>query len=430
MASDIRYREMVRSLSDRVVSAQRGIRILDAIAWDDSIRQTFFEAGCEREPVIDADYYATRPLGFDPDALREEFSGIERDVTAQLGRFNPAGRILTRMCREYEVVLDLLAARGTDAFPELSASLYGRASDALHPGQPSIAQLAEVLDEVLRGIDASSFLESSPRDIPTEAAVVSLQQRLDASFGPDEGGGVQIRVSDGIVADAAAGSDYIKLRKDAMFSERDLRVLEVHEGWVHVGTTLNGRHQDVCTFLEKGTPSTTITQEGLAFLTEILSFSSHPARLRRVTDRVRAIEMAESGAGFLEVFRALRGEGRPDDEAYNTAMRVFRGSHPRGGPFTKDLAYSRGFVQLYNFLRVAVRRGRIARIPLLFVGKVQLEEMGAIAELAEEGLIRPARFLPPPFAELSALTAWLAYSSFLNRLDLARIESDYASLLA
>jgi uncharacterized protein (TIGR02421 family) len=430
VASDIRYREMVRSLSDRVVSAQRGIRILDAIAWDDSIRQAFFEAGCEREPVIDADYYATRPLGFDPDALREEFAGIERDVTAQLGRFNPAGRILTRMCREYEVVLDLLAARGTDAFPELSASLYGRASDALHPGQPSIAQLAEVLDEVLRGIDASSFLESSPRDIPTEAAVVSLQQRLDASFGADEGGGVQIRVSDGIVADAAAGSDYIKLRKDAMFSERDLRVLEVHEGWVHVGTTLNGRHQDVCTFLEKGTPSTTITQEGLAFLTEILSFSSHPARLRRVTDRVRAIEMAESGAGFLEVFRALRGEGRPDDEAYNTAMRVFRGSHPRGGPFTKDLAYSRGFVQLYNFLRVAVRRGRIARIPLLFVGKVQLEEMGAIAELAEEGLIRPARFLPPPFAELSALTAWLAYSSFLNRLDLARIESDYASLLA
>jgi hypothetical protein len=87
-------------------------------------------------------------------------------------------------------------------------------------------------------------------------------------------------------------------------------------------------------------------------------------------------------------------------------------------------------VQLYNFLRVAVRRGRIARIPLLFVGKVQLEEMGAIAELAEEGLIRPARFLPPPFVELSALTAWLAYSSFLNRLDLARIESDYASLLA
>jgi uncharacterized protein (TIGR02421 family) len=430
VASDIRYREMVRSLSDRVVSAQRGIRILDAIAWDDSIRQAFFEAGCEREPVIDADYYATRPLGFDPDALREEFAGIERDVTAQLGRFNPAGRILTRMCREYEVVLDLLAARGTDAFPELSASLYGRASDALHPGQPSIAQLAEVLDEVLRGIDASSFLESSPRDIPTEAAVVSLQQRLDASFGADGGGGVQIRVSDGIVADAAAGSDYIKLRKDAMFSERDLRVLEVHEGWVHVGTTLNGRHQDVCTFLEKGTPSTTITQEGLAFLTEILSFSSHPARLRRVTDRVRAIEMAESGAGFLEVFRALRGEGRPDDEAYNTAMRVFRGSHPRGGPFTKDLAYSRGFVQLYNFLRVAVRRGRIARIPLLFVGKVQLEEMGAIAELAEEGLIRPARFLPPPFAELSALTAWLAYSSFLNRLDLARIESDYASLLA
>lgn len=430
MAADANYRETVRSLSDRVVSAQRGIRILDAIAWDDDVRLAFFESGCEREPAIDSDYYASRPLGFDPVVLREEFAAIERDVTAQLGRFNPAGRILTRMCREYEIVLDMLEARGTDAFTELSASLYGRASDALHPGQPSIAQLAEVLDEVLRGIDAAAFLESSPRDIPTDAAVDWLQTRLDSSFGKQEGGGVQIRASDGIVADAASGSDYIKLRKDTMFSERDLRILEVHEGWVHVGTTLNGRNQDVCTFLEKGTPSTTITQEGLAFLTEILSFSSHPARLRRVTDRVRAIEMAEGGAGFLDVFRALRGEGRSDEEAYTTSMRVFRGSHPRGGPFTKDLAYSRGFVQLYNFIRVAVRRGRLSRIPLLFVGKVQLEEMGAIAELAEEGLIRPARFLPPPFADLNALTAWLAYSNFLNRLDLSRIESDYASLLA
>ncbi len=429
MAVDTRYRETVRALSDRVVAAQRGIRILDAIAWDDTVRTQFFAAGCEAEPLVDQAYYAGRPLGFDLAATRDLFRGIERDIAAQLGAFNPAGRIMARMCREYETVLDLLEARGTDEFAALSAQLYGRSTDALHPGQPSIAQLSETLDEALRGIDASAFLESSARDIPTPTAVEILQERLASSFA-DVGGGVQVRVSDGIVADAAAGSDYIKLRKDAMFSERDLRVLEVHEGWVHVGTTLNGRHQDVCTFLEKGTPSTTITQEGLAFLTEILSLSSHPARLRRVTDRVRAIHMAEQGAGFLDLFRTFVDEGRDADDAYTTCSRVFRGSHPGGGPFTKDLAYSRGFVLLYNFLRIAVRRGRLARIPLLFVGKVQLEEMGAIAELVEEGVIRPPRFLPPPFADLNALTAWLAYSSFLNRLDLTRIEADYASLLA
>ena len=56
----------------------------------------------------------------------------------------------------------------------------------------------------------------------------------------------------------------------SQFSERDLQVLEVHEGWVHVGTTLNGMNQPVCTFLSKGPPSSTITQEGLAILMEVI----------------------------------------------------------------------------------------------------------------------------------------------------------------
>jgi hypothetical protein len=108
-----------------------------------------------------------------------------------------------------------------------------------------------------------------------------LRERL-ASVCGDE---LRVVLDDGIVADAAAGGDCIKLRADAMFSTRDLRVLEVHEGWVHVATTLNGRHQPWCTFLGKGTPSTTSTQEGLALVTEITTMSSRPDPLRKVTRR-------------------------------------------------------------------------------------------------------------------------------------------------
>jgi len=255
-----------------------------------------------------------------------------------------------------------------------------------------------------------------------------LQERLDrVFFGPEDR--VRVSVSDGIVADAAAGSDYIKLRKDALFSERDLRLLEVHEGWVHVGTTINGRAQPTCTFLSKGTPSTTITQEGLAMLVEVVSFSSHPARLRRVTDRIRAIGMAEQGASFLEVFRRLRDEGRGEDEAYATCARVFRGSTPDGGPFTKDLSYSKGFVLIYNFIRLAVRRGRLDRIPLLFCGKLALDDVATLAELVEQGLVVRPRFLPPFLADMSALTAWMAYSNFFNRLNLATVEAEFTPLL-
>jgi uncharacterized protein (TIGR02421 family) len=197
-----------------------------------------------------------------------------------------------------------------------------------------------------------------------------------------------------------------------------------------VATTLNGQRQPWCTFLAKGTPSTTITQEGLAFLVEILAGASHPARLRRVTDRVHAIAMAEDGADFLQVFEALRGRGRTREEAYTTAARAFRGSTPVLGPFTKDLAYHKGFVQVYSFMQLAVRRGRLDRIPLLFCGKLRLEEIGALSDLLEQGLVAPPLYLPPPFADLSALAAWLAWGSFLERIDLVQVEVDYARLLA
>ena len=37
------YESMVRALSDRVVEAQRPIRILDAIKWDEDVERDFFE---------------------------------------------------------------------------------------------------------------------------------------------------------------------------------------------------------------------------------------------------------------------------------------------------------------------------------------------------------------------------------------------------
>jgi uncharacterized protein (TIGR02421 family) len=425
---DEQYRRDVRELSDRIVAAQKQIRILDAVKWDDGVRDAFFAAGCKQQPPVDRTYYERTPLGYDPTALRETFDAIARDVTATLGQHNSAGRIMQRMCREYATALAMIGARGTPEFTRLSQELYGRSTDAFHAGQPSVADLAELLDEALRNIDEQLFFEADPDSIPTAEAVDILQSRLDSVF-PDADARVRVTVSDGIVADAAAGSDYIKLRKDALFSERDLRVLEVHEGWVHVGTSLNGRAQPVCTFLGKGTPSTTITQEGLALFIEVVSFSSHPARLRRVTDRIRAIHLAEQGATFVEVFESLLAEGRSREDAYASSVRVFRGSTPDGGPFTKDLSYSKGFVQIYNFIRLAVRRGRLDRIPLLFCGKITLGDIATLAELAREGLVVPARHLPPPVADLNALTAWMAYSNFFNRLDLARVEADFAPLL-
>lgn len=81
-------------------------------------------------------------------------------------------------------------------------------------------------------------------------------------------------------------------------------MLEVHEGWGHLGTTLNGGAQPACTFLGKGTPSATTTQEGLAVLTEILTLRSSPSRLYRLINRVRAITLED-----IQTWRQLIDEG-------------------------------------------------------------------------------------------------------------------------
>ena len=57
----------VKNLSDRIVKAQQPIRILDAIKWDDSIKQNFLNGGCKTLPAVNVEYYRQRPLGFDPD---------------------------------------------------------------------------------------------------------------------------------------------------------------------------------------------------------------------------------------------------------------------------------------------------------------------------------------------------------------------------
>ena len=418
--------ETIRTLSDELVALQQPIRILDAVAWGDEIAADFFARGARNQPAVDKDYYGEhRPLRFEPADLRGDLASLRARVEKKLGHA-PVADLLTARIDEYLRVIDLLEARGTSSFASIAAELYGGTSDVLHPGGPDLANLGSLMSDALGNIDSGTWEPPEDHSHTAAEGVEILADRLADLCGPDE---VRIILDDGIVADAAAGGDYIKLRADAMFSTRDLRVLEVHEGWVHVATTLNGRRQPWCTFLGKGTPSTTSTQEGLAVFTEITTLSSTPERLRKVTRRILAIGMAEQGATFLDIFRWFRDEGLDDTEAWASSVRVFRGSTPEDGPFTKDLAYSRGFLEVYDFMRLAVRRGRLERLPLLFTGKLAIGEIGVLAGLSEEGVVTPPDILPPNMSDVSALASWMAFSNLLNRIDLDAMEEHLGSAL-
>ncbi|MBV2134558.1 flavohemoglobin expression-modulating QEGLA motif protein [Pseudomonas sp. MAP12] len=421
------YRQTIRALSDRLVEAQTPIRVLDAIKWDDGIRADFLKSRGSKLPAVDRAYYQNRPLSFDADQKKQQFQQIERDITRQLGQFSPVGQIMRRMCKEYRMVIRMLEARGTADFGLISQELYGSASDAFHAGDPTLADLGVMFSTYLDNIAGRSELKDEPKTLNASEAVALLQGQLNGVFGDEAV--VRVFESDGILADAAAGADYIKIRADALFNQRDIRALAVHEGLVHVGTTLNGLNQPVCTFLAKGPPSSTITQEGLAILMEVIAFTSYPTRLRKLTNRTRAIHMAEEGADFLQIFQFYRDQGYTAEEGYSNTIRVFRGSTPDGLPFTKDLSYLKGFILIYNYIQLAVRKGKLEQIPLLFCGKATLEDMRTLRQLVDEGLVVPPKYLPPQFSDLNALSAWMCFSNFLNHLSLDRVEADYANIL-
>ena len=420
------YEETVRAISDAIVEAQGPMRVLNAVKWDDEVRAAFFASDCREQPPVDAAWYAERDLGFDLDSTRDRFVDIEMQINASLGTTAPIAQLLKQTCEQYRLTLDMLEARGTDGFGALAAQLYGTTDDVFHAGGPTVADLADQFRGALSWVSDVPIDERDEKTIAGDEAVKLLQERLDQSMGP---GTVNVVTDDGIVADAAAGSSYIKLRAEAMFSERQLEQLESHEGWVHVGTSVNGLAQPICTFLGKAPPRVNVTQEGLATLTEILSLTSHPIRLLRIADRIDAIALANAGATFVEVVEHFRTNGMDADECYQLAMRVFRGSTPTGMPFTKDLGYGKGLVLAYAYVRVAIRTGRLDRIPVLFCGKVDINHMGIINGLFDEGLIEPPEFLPEVFQDVGALAAQVAFSRFLRDLDFDRLAADYTPLL-
>lgn len=426
---DTKYHQVIRELSEKLVAAQRPIRILDALKWNAVVEADFFKSGCKELPnVHGSEFYEQNPLKFDPDKKIDEFNQIERDIRRELGQFNSVGVIMQRMCREYSTVVEMLNARGTPHFSRYAQQLYGSSGDAFYAGAPTLTDLAILISNTLTFIEKQTGTERDEKKYTGDEAIAILGERLSQYFG-DEKEKTRVKLSDDIIADAAAGAEFIKLRKNAMFSERDLRVLEVHEGWVHLGTTLNGMSQPICTFLSKGPPSSTITQEGLAIIMEIFTFSSHPLRVQDLTDRIRSINMAENGANFLDVFHFFREQGLTEVESYARAERVFRGSTADGGPFTKDLVYNKGFILIYNYIRLAIQKGLLSHIPLLFLGKATLEDLHVLSDLVDEGLVIAPKYVPPQFKDLAALSSWMCYSLFLNQLDLKRLAQEYKGIL-
>ena len=163
---------------------------------------------------------------------------------------------------------------------------------------------------------------------------------------------------------------------------------------------------------------------------EFITGSMDLDRFRRLADRVIAIQMAIDGADFLDVYRFYLERIGQREQAFENARRVFRGGVLTGGaPFTKDIVYLDGLLRVHNFLHTMVAAGRADCLRLLFCGKIDLDELPVIGQLATEGVCLPPEFVPSWATDIRFLLCYLTYSSLLNRFDLTQVKTHYAKML-
>ena len=416
MAVPERLTTLLREASAEILEAQRPIRVLRALAWPDEVEQRFFAAGARELPR--PTYRVSPDLG----PSLERF----RALAGRLAGQSEIERFLRDTCASMATAARMLASVGTKEFYFHSVELYGRPASLSSDRHTTNLDLAQHFDQVIAGFAPPLEAVDQPT-IPAEEAVATLRQRFGEFFGRE----IKVSLVDGQVANASASAEEIKLKRGAMFSARDLRQIEFHEGHVHMATALNGRAQPVTPFVAVPSPRTTSSQEGLAVLTEFLTQSTSLPRLRRLSDRTLAIQMAEDGADFLDLYRFFLGRGHDEETAFDSARRVCRGGLVEGGaPFTKDVCYLDGLMRVTNFLRIALVKGHSQFVRLLFAGKLAIDDVPLFGRLLREGLVREPTFMPAWAQDLAYLTAFMAYAAFLGESDLAAERRRYEDQLA
>jgi len=414
-----RWQPQLTDLLEQLCELEQSVRILSSLSWPQSVRQRFLAAGGRQLPQIEYDR-------FDAAGILSGLADLRQQAQRVFGRDNEIGAWLQRLLDSVEHGARLLDSIGSHDFLRHSNALFGTPERTLSDGKTTVLALAENFSGILEGLDKLplSFAEQ-PIDAGHLAA--QIEKAVQKKFAGDA---PAVELVDELSAKALAGSTRIRIRRDARFTSKDVAQLIHHEAFIHVATKLNGKAQQQLPILGRSHAGTTATQEGLAVFAEFITGSMELDRLRRLTDRVMAIQMAIDGADFIQVYEYfLERSGGRREQSFENTRRVFRGGVLTGGaPFTKDIVYLEGLLRVHNFLRTAVSLGRSDLLHLLFCGKLDIEDIGVIAGLAAAGICQPPRYLPPWMEDLGFLLSYLAYSSFLNTVDMSRLREHYQQL--
>ena len=408
-------KKRISDLSELIYLASKEVKILKHISWSENVRIEFFKKNCNKIPVVTYPKYDDSDLIFLLKKAGKLFGDTKYDVW------------LKNKVKEIKRSSELLSVCGTSDFFKVSSDIYGLPTTPIHDKTTMPRDLSRQFEEILNSINSNQIMEMHSGKLNSETVANRISKSVDAFFGESA---PKIKLVQGLSAKATASSKTIKIRENGEFDQTDVRQLLNHEAYIHVATTLNGRGQEKMKILGSNYGSITKTQEGLAVFSEFITGSIDVDRMRRISDRVLAIQMAIDGADFIEVFKYFVKKNNSNNQAYESARRVFRGGLLTGGaPFTKDIVYLDGLIRVYNFFRSAISQGKTECIELLFSGKIDIDDIPIVYSLYKEGLVEKPQFIPPWAVDLNYLICFFSFSVFLEDVNYDNVTNYYESLL-
>lgn len=328
----------------------------------ETTRELFYKSGYKKLPN-----FKYKSLKIDPYELKKHLYQLPisdmQDVSIQL--------LYKEIIREYSVTIDLLSSRGTDEFLYNSLKLYGR------PSKRDVRNANLIIQSYGKEDEQKDYLEKEEIFNLFLDELKKWNMGGKIIFGKNMPGRIMVNST----------KKTLIINEKAKFTDQDIKLLSQHEIGLHMLTTINASYQPL-KFIALGTPNNVETQEGLAVLAEFLTGDRHVARLKELAYRVIAVDLVVKGRDFKEIFDYFMDEYDFErDQAFNLTSRVLR-----GGGFTKDHLYLRGFIKVYKYFLLG------KSLQELLVGKTSIEYSGLLNELISRGYLKAPHYRNDIFA--------------------------------
>jgi len=401
--------EILKEASDIFRFCSKRTKILSYLSWDKSVYEEFQKSKFQKLP---------KPAYSIPLESLQEAREHLKPLQAKIQGDHPVLEWLRKTYKSYELGIELLSSIKTPRFFEISSQLYGHSRTKLARSTVTHLELSHKIRERM-SISALNDLDESWKQIEAEKFAKKLQTRIDQR---DPNIPVKVELSDAIASKVIAGQNRVRIRKNATFSNLDIRSIWNHEIETHCLTAHNGSLQENYPALAAGGPRTTQTQEGLAVFFEIYGHSMSQNRFLILCDRIDGVRMAEDGASFLDVFRWYQQSFETPYEAFLATQRIFRGATVDGKyPFTKDIVYLAGLLSVYGYIQAATASQNRILLESLVSGRIALEDVSIVAWLRTRGIFTPPVLIPDWLRNWEALLSFFSINAVFGKTSLPYI---------